>query len=251
MNKQSDLYVIFYTVALTIICGSLLGLASQVLKPFKVANEELDLKKNILIATIGSEISSKPKEEVEKLYKDLVKAEYVVNANGEVVEGMTPDDVIVLEEYSNNKQNPEKRLLPVYEVASTENPEQTAYYVFPMYGFGLWDFIWGYVALQADFSTIQGTVFAHRGETAGLGARIADRDIQERYVGKEIYNGGDLLSVEMQKGEGISYDEEKHKVDGMSGATLTGKGINNMFKEYFGAYEPFINNKKSQLSLAE
>lgn len=248
MNKQSDLYVIFYTVALTIICGSLLALASEGLKPYKEANIALDLKKNILGTTM--DISSKKTEEIESLYEKLVKASYVVDTKGKKVEGVEVDDINVLEEYSLKKETPEERLLPVYEVASEENPDQTAYYVFPTYGFGLWDYIWGYVALQSDMNTIQGTVFAHRGETAGLGARIVDAEIQERYVGKKIFEGAEIAAVEMQKGEGNSYDGEPHKVDGMSGATLTGKGLNIMFEEYFGAYKAFIEKQKGKLSLA-
>ena len=250
MNKQSDLYVVFYTVALTIICGSLLGLASQGLKPFKEANEALDLKKNVLRTTMD-DIGSKSPQEVEELYTKLVKASYVVDAKGEKVDGVVVDNTMILEQYTGNKKNPEKRLLPVYEVATLDNPDQTAYYVFPMYGFGLWDLISGFVALESDFNTIKGTVFAHRGETAGLGARIATEEIQKRFAGKKIFEGQELVSVEMQKGEGIKYDGEIHKVDGMSGATLTGKGLNDMFKEYFGVYKAFIDKQKSNLSLAE
>lgn len=248
MNKDSNIYIAIYTVALTVICGAILALASEGLKPFKEANVAHDLKRNILATTM--DISAKSKEEVENLYKQLVKTSYVVNAQGEKVE-QSVESINTMEEYSLKRDKPQDRLLPVYEVASQENPEKTAYYVFPVYGFGLWDYIWGYVALEADFNTIKGTVFAHKGETAGLGARIVTEEIRKRYVGKKIFEGDQLTSVEMQKGEGNNYDSDAHKIDGMSGATLTGKGVNLMFQEYFGVYKPFIEKQKNKLSLAK
>ncbi|MEO1653920.1 MAG: NADH:ubiquinone reductase (Na(+)-transporting) subunit C, partial [Bacteroidota bacterium] len=170
MNKNSDVYVVIYTVILTIVCGTLLALASEGLKPYKEKNIALDLKKNILATTM--DISGKPAKEIEDLYKKLVKVEYVVDSEGNKVKKEV-DAINVLEEYSQKKDVPDSRLLPVYEVATLDNPEETTYYVFPMYGFGLWDYIWGYVSFDKDFSAIKGTVFAHKGETAGLGARIA------------------------------------------------------------------------------
>ena len=94
----------------------------------------------------------------------------------------------------------------------------------PVYGYGLWNNIWGFVALQADLNTIQGVKFQHAGETPGLGARIeTDQDVQDRYKGKTIYDQGKLVSVTMMKGEGNDYSDDPHQVDGMSGATLDGE----------------------------
>ena len=119
-------------------------------------------------------------------------------------------------------------------------------YVFPMWGNGLWDWISAYIALDSDLNTVRGIAFDHKAETPGLGARIASDVIQGRYVGKEIYNeDGELVSVTMVKGEnneGLS----EHQVDGMSGATMTGKGVNAMLQQYLKCYQPFIKKEKSE-----
>jgi Na+-transporting NADH:ubiquinone oxidoreductase subunit C len=114
----------------------------------------------------------------------------------------------------------------------------------PVYGFGLWNNISGFVSLQADMNTIKGAKFDHVGETPGLGARIASEEIQNRYIGKKLFEGDKLMSVVMQKGEGIKYDSP-YQVDGMSGATITGKGLNNMLTNYFGLYSKYLKAKKS------
>ena len=123
-----------------------------------------------------------------------------------------------------------------------------------MYGAGLWDAIWGYIALDTDLETIKGVAFGHAGETPGLGARITSPEIQDRYKGKKIYDtAGDLISVEMLRGENnaVSLLDDYH-VDGMSGATLTARGVNDMLKNYFQHYMPFLKNidNENQLGLA-
>ncbi len=240
MAKKSNSYVIIYTIILTVVCGSLLGFASQALKPFKEANEAFDTKKNILGTAI--DLTGKSAKDVEKIYTDNVIASYVVDASGKKLD-IGVDKVSVPDEYVKPLA---ERKLPVYELADPAEPGKTAYYVFPMWGFGLWDSIWGYVALKADLATIQGTVFLHKGETPGLGARIAEDEIQSRFKGKSILEGGKLAVVEMQKGEGNDYSGEPHKVDGMSGATITARGLNDMLKQYFEAYKGYLSSKGNQ-----
>ena len=109
----------------------------------------------------------------------------------------------------------------------------------PAYGYGLWNNIWGYVAVKSDFNTIQGVKFHMPAETPGLGARIESEEIQARFEDKAIFDNGNLVSVVIQKGEGHDYADSPHKVDGMSGATLTGKsqqhveGLSYLLREVF------------------
>ena len=136
---------------------------------------------------------------------------------------------------------------------SPDNPEKVEAYILPLYGNGLWDKIWGFVAVESDLNTIKGVSFAHRGETPGLGARIADSDIQSRFAGKKIYDSsGELVSVDMAKGEhggGQSsidyYANDPHTVDGMSGATITAKGVNQMLANYLEYYQGYFNKIES------
>jgi len=235
--RQSNSYIVIYSAVLTIVCGGLLALAAEGLKEKQQYNIDQEQKKNILSTVITLDESAN----VNDVYSKRVKA-FVVDFEGNVKDGMEPKDINLAVEY---KKAPADRLLPVYEFKSESDPNKTDYVVLPVFGYGLWNNIWGFVALKADLNTIQGVKFQHAGETPGLGARIeSDQDVQDRYKGKTIFDDGKLVSVSMMKGEGLDYADEPHRVDGMSGATLTGKGVNNMLKDYFASYENYMKKNK-------
>lgn len=238
--RQSNLYIIVYSAILTIVCGGLLALASEGLKEKQQANVDLE-QKEIILSTV---MELNDEDNIEALYEKRVKA-FVIDFQGNVVEGLEPKQVNVAAEY---KKAPQDRLLPVYEFKSETDPTKIENVVLPVYGYGLWNSIWGYVALNDDLNTLKGVKFKHAGETPGLGARIADdEDLLARYVGKRIMDDqGKIESITMMKGEGNDYSNDPHKVDGMSGATLTGKGVNNMLKDYFVCYENYIKKSKKK-----
>ena len=219
-------------MAITVVCGGLLAFASVSLKEKQDANIAMEKKQNIL----SSVITLKETDDINALYASQVKG-FVLDYNGNVKQGMIPEQVDLAKEY---KKAPADRLLPVYEFRNATDSSKVEYAVMPVYGYGLWNNIWGFVAVKSDFSTIQGVKFQHAGETPGLGARIVSDEIQDRYKGKSIFEKGVLASVDMQKGEGRDYANQQHKVDGMSGATLTAKGINNMLKDYLACYQNYL-----------
>lgn len=230
--------MILYAAGLTVVCGGLLALAAEGLKEKQQANIALEQKQNIL----STVMELKEGDNIEAIYAKRVNA-FVINYQGEVQEGLKPADVTVAVEY---KKPPRERLLPVYEFKSESDPDKVESVVFPAYGYGLWNNIWGFVALGSDLNTVQGVSFQHAGETPGLGARIDTDEIEARYEGKEIYEEGKLVSVTMMKGEGNDYSDDPHKVDGMSGATLTAKGVNSMLKDYLSCYTNFIKKNRKQ-----
>lgn len=232
--------MILYAAVLTIVCGGLLALAAEGLKDEQQANIALEQKLNILstVMELGEGAN------IEQIYSSRVKG-LVVDYQGNVKEGLAPGDVSVASEY---KKPGRERLLPVYEILSESNPDQVENIVLPLYGYGLWNNIWGFVALESDLNTVKGVKFQHAGETPGLGARIESEEIQSRYKGKTIYEAGKLFSVMMMKGEGNDYEDDPHRVDGMSGATLTAQGVNNMLKDYLTSYGNYLKKKKNNNS---
>jgi Na+-transporting NADH:ubiquinone oxidoreductase subunit C len=158
-----------------------------------------------------------------------------------------PEDVNVIRNFKLDKEG---RELPVYKFMNAENPEKVEAYILPLYGNGLWNKIYGFVALEEDLNTVKGISFGHIQETPGLGARISDLDIQNRYKGKTIFDGDELVSIEMLKGEKRDPSLfDTHEVDGMSGATLTAKGVNAMLKDYLDCYKGYIEMTKNQRKL--
>jgi Na+-transporting NADH:ubiquinone oxidoreductase subunit C len=225
-----------------VIVGGLLSFAAVGLKPAQEKQIELDTKGQIL----GAVMDLQPGDDVLAIYADRITSE-VVDINGNPVEtnrkgeSLLAEKVDIAKEY---KLPPEERFYPVYKYMSKENPEEVEAYIFPVYGNGLWDKIWGYIALDANFKTIKGVSFDHKAETPGLGARIASDEVQQRFVGKEIYDDqGNLISVEMVKGEGHG-SLDAHHVDGLAGATMTAKGVNNMLRSYLESYQSYIQKVK-------
>jgi Na+-transporting NADH:ubiquinone oxidoreductase subunit C len=238
--RQSNLYIILYSAGLTIFCGAILAFASISLKDKQDANIALEQKGNILATVTTLEETTN----VEALYAKRIRG-FVIDYNGNEIPDMEPSKIAVASEY---KKKPEDRVLPVYEFVNETDSTKVEAVVLPVFGYGLWNNIWGFVALESDFNTLRGVKFAHAGETPGLGARIESEEIQVRYKGKKVFENDALVSIIMMKGEGNNYSDNHHKVDGMSGATLTAKGVNNMMKDYFSCYAKYLKKKTSALN---
>lgn len=248
--QQSNTYVIVYSAVLTIILGLLLSGSAQVLGPWQQEAIALDKKKQIMGAVISAEeIAAMTPEQVNQFYANNIASTVVDISGKEITEGgVTAEKVEVAKDY---KKPADQRSYPVYIYHADGNPSDVKSYIFPLYGAGLWDAIWGYIALDTDMNTIGGITLAHAGETPGLGARITEGEVQARYIGKKIFDeSGALVAVQMMKGEGKDYTADEHKVDGMSGATITGNGVNNMLKAYLGHYEAYIKAKSSSSAVA-
>jgi len=244
--QRSNTYVIIFSLILTIILGGLLSLASEGLKPAQKRAEEFATKKQILSAVMEVD----PKENILQIFDDRISS-IVVDATAELVEtdeDGKPIDAAKVDIEKQFKRNPDERLYPVFRFHEKGDPENISAYIFAFYGNGLWDNIWGYIALETDMNTIAGAVLDHKAETPGLGARITEKLVQNRYRGKKIFNEeGELESVNMLKSENNPPSVlDEHNINGMSGATITAKGVNRMLKNYFENYLPFINKIKEE-----
>lgn len=241
--RQSSAYIIIFSIITTIILGGLLSVASVGLGPRQKIQVELDTKKSIL----GAVMEIQKTDDVLSIYDQRIES-LVVDISGNVVETDESGEPVVAENISiekNYKLPADQRLYPVF-LFKGDNGEVEAY-ILPIYGNGLWDVIWGYVALDKDLNTIKGAVFDHKGETPGLGARIAEGEVQSRFVGRTVYDqSGELVSVSMLKGEGNPPESlDDHHVDGLAGATITARGVNNMLFNYLEHYQAYLKKISS------
>lgn len=248
--RQSNTYIILFSIALTVILGGALSMTAIGLKPAQTKAIELDTKKQIL----GSVMEISGEDDVIGIYNARTKS-IVVNLEGELVENDAEGNTLIAEKISiekESKKNPEDMLLPVFLFMNEKDPKKIDAYIFPLFGAGLWDKIWGYVAVAPDLNTVKGIALDHRGETPGLGARITDKEVKDRYKQKKLFNtDGTLVGITMMKGErgdpGLFND---YQVDGMSGATLTANGINDMILEYIGFYQSYLDKIKEGENMA-
>ena len=229
----------FFIITISFICSMLLSLASEGLKDKKNLNIELDKKKNIL-QSIGIETVGLSSEMIISKFNFNIK-EQVINIDGMIVNDILHKD---LEKNINRRSgdteyyNENNKYFPLF-ISETMNS-----IILPISGKGLWSSLFGYVAINSkNYSTVNGITFYAHGETPGLGAEISKDWFKSNFVGKEIYNGGTLVSVRVAKA-GMANKSSSYEVDGISGATITSNGVEELLKRDLKKYEPYFNRNK-------
>lgn len=230
VNKNS--YIFTFSTILVVVVGAILAFAAESLKPMQKENQRLEKMQNILSSV---KIEATP-EDAKAKFDQFIVDQKLLNSKGEVVspEGKTAFDIDVVKEYKTLAE--EKRSYPLF-VFEDQGERK---YIVPLAGKGLWGPIWGYIAFDKDMNTVYGSTFDHKTETPGLGAEIKEGWFQAKFEGKQIFdNSGDFTSVEVVKG-GSDVAGDKHKVDGISGGTITSKGVGEMIERTLEVYVPYF-----------
>jgi len=230
MDRNSNTYTLIFSSILVILVALVLAFVSQFTKIRFETNQTNEKMQNIL-SSIGVDIE---RDQAAKVFKDYIKQSLTLNADGSINESVKAFDVDLHKE---TKKDPSKQLYPLY-IAEKDGKK---FYVVPLYGAGLWDAIWGYIALDSDKNTVEGTTFDHKGETPGLGAQITEKWFQAQFHGKTIlkdtiagFNEDNFVSVKTVKGGARS--DDNHSVDAISGGTKTSDGVNAMIAERLSHY---------------
>ena len=223
-----------FAAVLCLVCSLLLTAAATGLKPRQLQNVAVDRQRNILVAAglLDGE-TVPPAAEIQALYDENVKNIWV-NQQGQVVP-----------ETQRQAQD-----LPIYLYLPEGRLDA---YVVPIDTTGLWGKIHGYLAIDQDGSTVRGfTVYKHQ-ETPGLGGEIERKWFRQNFEGKKIINSeGRFVSVAIAKGkvaERIPAGEQINYVDGISGATLTGKYLSAGLKDILRDYEPVAVKLRQNVGL--
>lgn len=216
---------ILFALTTAVVCSFLLSAAAAGLKRFQQENIEVDQKKNVLKAVgLLEEDTPYSNEEIKTIYKDNIHSFQV-----------TPDGVLV----GDVETAAGEATLPIYVYVRDDQIES---YIIPINTRGLWGRILGYLALKNDGSTITGfTVYKHS-ETPGLGGEIEKRWFQKNFEGKKVVDmAGNFVSISIAKGalsSSFPETQQPNFVDGISGATLTGKFLTSGLKDILLDYEP-------------
>lgn len=238
---MSTKYIYTFGLIMTVLVALVLA-GFRTLTAEKAAENEDIFNKREILATVsvplekstGKSIASLSDQDVLDIFKNSVE-QIIVNTKGEKVE----QDFSALDLAKEYKKPEDARMYPV----NVFDFDGEAYYVFSVRGNGLWDAIWGNIALGSDLNTVTGASFDHAGETPGLGAEIKDNaGWKSQFKGKKIYDGDKFVSIIVRKGGAVNPD---HDVDGLSGATITGDGVTKMLWNGLKAYEPFIEEQRA------
>lgn len=240
MNKEKNGYVILYASVMVILVAVGLAFTSQSLKDRQIDNENIDKMEQIL-RSLG--IADVPKDQVIDTYNATIRDAYLVDHEGKVIEetrGTGTTDPAFRYDNSALKNASEQDSYPVFEA----DIDGRKAYVMALYGAGLWGPIWGYLSVAEDGNSVVGADFGHASETPGLGAEIEHSPFKAQFEGKNLYRDGSFTSIAVVKPG--KADPSRDYVDGITGGTLTSKGVNNMLHDVLTEYEPFLNNLKQQ-----
>jgi Na+-transporting NADH:ubiquinone oxidoreductase subunit C len=221
LNTNSNVYTIVYAAVMVVIVAFLLAFVSSSLKSKQENNVQLDTKKQILSALNLRDVTDADAEFQRLGMEDMLLQ------NGELVKNEGAFNTIYKEEIANGR-------LHVFVC----NVDGAIKYIIPVYGAGLWGPIWGYVALNEDKNTVYGVYFSHSGETPGLGAEITNyQKFQAPFEGKKVMNEGEVALGVMKNGK---VENPEFEVDGISGGTITSKGVDAMLKDCLKSYTEFL-----------
>lgn len=249
-NNEGLGRVLSVALALCVVCSVVVSAAAVVLKPQQEANKTRDLKRNILMAADMYDPSQTVEQQFERVTtrvihvasgefaSDISAASFdqraaakdpatstAISAEADVAKIMRRSDYALVYLVNDDKNNLEKIILPIH-------------------GYGLWSTLYGFVALESDLNTIAGLGFYEHGETPGLGGEVDNPRWKALWEGKQAYREGNV-AISVIKGA-VSPDAAMAdwQVDGLSGATLTSKGVNNLVQFWLGkdGFAPFLNN---------
>lgn len=245
MENRTDKnsYTILFAIGMVLIVGVVLAYASETLKPKITENKRMEIQQNILYA-IGvndnedGSVNFIPTNEVAGVFSKYIKKQLVIEGD-KVVQDDNAYLIDIKKEESKAAANPNyTRKLPLF----IGDKDGETYYIIPMRGKGLWDAIWGYIAIDKNF-IVDGVYFDHKGETPGLGANINKRFFMDDFKGEKIMDDNNSFTgIAVVKGNNdpTNIDKDDHEIDALAGATITSNGVTAMIKKDLKMYIPFL-----------
>ena len=241
INTDKNSYTVIFAAVMVVIVGSILAFMSSSLKDRITENERFEKQQNILYAMGVNDnvdegsVNFVSTDKVEGEFKNYIKEQLVIEGDK-----ITENDEAYLIDMKKQMAIAGKGETPKLPLMIGEK-DGKKYYIIPMYGKGLWDAIWGFIALD-DKMVVQGVYFDHKGETPGLGANIKQRYFMDDFTGESILKGTEYAGIAVAKGNNdpLNNTKDDNEVDALAGATITGNGVSSMIKESLNLYKDYL-----------
>lgn len=253
MQSFSVRYIILFSLAICGVCAIFVSSLAVTLGPQQEINKQLDRKKNVLLAAgLLSSDEEADKEEIEKRFASFTPMVVDLETGKEV-----PDVDPATYDQRKARVDPERsRQAPPNKANVARMPYRALVYtakdasgnldkiVIPVEGYGLWSTLYGFLALEEDTTTIGGLAFYEHGETPGLGGEVENENWRALWPGRKAYNEEWEPSITVIKGSAGSVEEAPYEVDGLSGATITARGVSHMMELWLGdeGFGPYLEN---------
>lgn len=254
VKRESVSRTLLVAFFVSLVCSTLVASAAVVLKPRQVANARLDVRRNIL-EVAGLMV---PEADVNEIFA-AIEPRIVDLASGAFVDGIDPEEF----DPSRAARDPELgvavpanldvarigRRAKQARVYLVRDGDRVTRIILPVWGYGLWSTMYGFLALEPDGNTVADIVFYAHAETAGIGDFITSEAWRAGWRGKKAYDEEGALRLEVVKGRAPAGDSlADYHVDGVSGATLTGNGVTHLVRYWLGdhGYGPFLRSIRGE-----
>ncbi len=246
MSKKTDgnVYTLIFAIGMVLAVGALLAFTAASLRPAIDANKRIEKQQNILYAMGVNENDESSaifvsKDKVAEEFSKYIKKQLVIQ--GEDVSESNEAYLIDVKKQQTLAKEGKNRKYPLF----IGEKDGKTFYIAPIRGKGLWDAIWGYIAMDKDM-VVQGVFFDHKGETPGLGANIKQRFFMDDFTGEQLMHNGSFKGITVAKGNADPKNDIKddNEVDAIAGATITGDGVSAMIKSELAMYVPYFKTLK-------
>jgi len=243
MQRSSVGYILLFAAVVSLVCGVLVSAAAVSLKDRQRANADLERKANVLVAAglaaPGEDLGA---AEVESRFAGVRAVVIDLETGADV-----PDADPAAFDQQKAKRDPVLgRAAPANDAGIKRVPRQAVVYrvlgdrgetrmvVLPIEGLGLWSTLYGFIALDADVDTVRGLTYYQHGETPGLGGEVDNPRWKALWPGRRAFGDGSEPVISVIKGSAGPVGEDPHHVDGLSGATITSRGVTSMLHFWLG-----------------
>lgn len=259
MSNDSIQKTFIVAFLLCIVCSVVVSTAAVLLKPAQIANKARDFKVNILKAGGIYEQGLKDGRSINEMFQS-VTAKLVDLDTGKYT------DVVDIDQYDQRKaaKDPSlsvelssdediakiNRRVEYSKVYLVSDGDELKKVILPVKGYGLWSTLYGFIALEPDLNTVSDITFYEHAETPGLGGEVDNPSWKAQWSGKKVYEdqvGGDVALTVIKGKVDANTANREYKIDGLSGATLTTRGVDNLVKFWMGSmgYAKYLDNLKS------
>lgn len=254
--EHSSRYIVTFAAAICVVCGLLVAGSAVSLKDRQDRNKALDLQEKVLVlAGLLEEGEGASGDRIEQLFADRIEARVVNLATGAYVEGIdgdTFDQAAVMKDPETSTEAPSNkakvRRVPnngaVYQVK--DEAGKVGAVIVPIEGKGLWSTLYGFISLGTDANTIQGITYYKHGETPGLGGEVDNKRWRSLWIGRKAFGDDGTVKIRLKKGSAGSVEEDPYQVDGLSGATITSRGVTDMLAFWLSddGFGPYLKQFK-------
>tara|TARA_R110002072_G_scaffold302710_2_gene487636 strand:- start:157126 stop:157992 length:867 start_codon:yes stop_codon:yes gene_type:complete len=257
MTAESPKQTMVVATCLCLVCSVLVSTAAVVLRPTQQIQKTLDIQKNILkVAGIydGTRSVDSQFKVVEPVLIELAgKRPRISDPAEEGIDLKTYDPKKAAKKEHDSVDVSPPGALPqiarreiytiAYEIRKDDGHLDQV--ILPIYGKGLWSTLYGFIAVDADGQTIRGITFYEHGETPGLGGEVENPAWKALWPGKSAFSAEEIKGssldhlptpiIQVAKGQVTSETvQAEHKVDGLSGATITSNGVTALVRYWLG-----------------